>query len=202
VRSVSTLKSSPLSLHDAKGHRLYLTAEERAAFIAAARQFPREVRTFATVLHDTGCRVSEALAVTPERIDFSAKAVIFETLKKRKRGVFRAVPVPEATLDLLAMVHGLRERKNRQQKTAPLWPWSRATAWRRMLEVMAAAKIEDGPHKCPKGLRHGYGVHAISRNIPLNMLSKWMGHASLEVTAIYANALGEEQRNIAARMWT
>jgi hypothetical protein len=29
-----------------------------------------------------------------------------------------------------------------------------------------------------------------------------MGHASLEVTAIYANALGEEQRNIAARMWT
>jgi len=43
-------------------------------------------------------------------------------------------------------------------------------------------------------------AHAISKNIPLNMLSKWMGHASLEVTAIYANALGEEQRNIAARM--
>jgi integrase/recombinase XerD len=44
-------------------------------------------------------------------------------------------------------------------------------------------------------------VHAISKSIPLNMLSQWMGHASLEVTAIYANALGEEQRNIAARMW-
>jgi integrase/recombinase XerD len=71
-----------------------------------------------------------------------------------------------------------------------------------VLDVMAAAKIKDGPHKCPQGLRHGYGVHAISKNIPLNMLSKWMGHASLEVTAIYANALGEEQRNIAARMWT
>jgi integrase len=67
---------------------------------------------------------------------------------------------------------------------------------------MDAVKIKDGPHKCPKGLRHGYGVHAISKNIPLNMLSKWMGHASLEVTAIYANALGEEQRNIAARMWS
>ena len=67
---------------------------------------------------------------------------------------------------------------------------------------MDAAKIKDGPHKCPKGLRHGYGVHAINKNIPLNLLSKWMGHASLEVTAIYANALGEEQRNIAARMWT
>jgi len=44
-------------------------------------------------------------------------------------------------------------------------------------------------------------VNAISKGVPLNMLSKWMGHASLKVTAIYANALGEEQRNIAARMW-
>jgi hypothetical protein len=33
------------------------------------------------------------------------------------------------------------------------------------------------------------------------MLSKWMGHASLEVTAIYANALGTEELALAARMW-
>lgn len=206
MRSVSKPKfASPAArtgLHDAKGHRLYLTAAERAAFLVAAQHFPREVRTLCVILHDTGCRVSEALSLTPDRVDFSGKAVVFETLKKRTRGVFRAVPVPDATLDLLAMVHGLRERKKRQQKSELLWPWSRITAWRRVLEVMNAAKIKDGPHKCPKGLRHGYGVHAISKNIPLNMLSKWMGHASLEVTAIYANALGEEQRNIAARMWS
>lgn len=89
MRSVSNPKSAPLGLYDAKGHRLYLTAAERAAFLAAARQFPREVRTFCTLLHDTGCRVSQALAVTAERIDVSGKAVMFETLKKRKRGVFR-----------------------------------------------------------------------------------------------------------------
>ena len=191
-----------MGLHDAQGHRLYLTAEERAAFLLAAQHFPREVRTLCVILHDTGCRISEALSLTADRVDFSGKAVVFETLKKRKRGVFRTVPVPDTTLDLLAMVHGLRERKKGKQQPAALWPWSRITAWRRVLKVMDAAKIKDGPHKCPKGLRHGYGVHAISKNIPLNMLSKWMGHASLEVTAIYANALGEEQRNIAARMWT
>ena len=44
-------------------------------------------------------------------------------------------------------------------------------------------------------------MHAISSGVPLNMLGKWMGHASLEVTAIYANALGTEERGIAARMW-
>ena len=79
--------------------------------------------------------------------------------------------------------------------------WSRTSAWRRVMEVMDAAAIEDGPHKCPKGLRHGFGDHAISAGVPFNLLSKWLGHATLEVTAIYANALGEEQRNIAARMW-
>ncbi len=67
--------------------------------------------------------------------------------------------------------------------------------------MMSAAAIMDGPHKCPKGLRHGFGVHAIGAGVPLNILSKRMGHAALETTAIYANALGEEQRNIAARMW-
>jgi len=82
-----------------------------------------------------------------------------------------------------------------------VWAWGRTTAFLRVKEVLDAAGVADGPHKCPKGLRHGFGVNAISKGVPLNMLSKWMGHASLKVTAIYANALGEEQRNIAARMW-
>jgi integrase/recombinase XerD len=61
---------------------------------------------------------------------------------------------------------------------------------------MDAAGIADGPHKTPKGLRHGYGVHAISKGVPLNTLSELMGHVSPEVTAIYANAMGEQKRAI------
>ena len=76
------------------------------------------------------------------------------------------------------------------------------TAWHQVTAVMVAADIPDGPHRSPKGLRHGFGVHAIASGVPLNMLGKWMGHASLEVTAIYANALGTEERGIAARMWS
>ena len=29
-----------------------------------------------------------------------------------------------------------------------------------------------------------------------------LGHSQMETTAIYANAVGEEQQTIAARMWT
>jgi integrase len=61
--------------------------------------------------------------------------------------------------------------------------------------------IPDGPHACPKGLRHGFGVQAVSRGIALNMVQKWLGHAQLTTTAIYANAVGEEEQSIAARMW-
>ncbi|MEE8585673.1 MAG: hypothetical protein V3T83_12570 [Acidobacteriota bacterium] len=39
------------------------------------------------------------------------------------------------------------------------------------------------------------------KGVPLHMLRKWMGHAKIETTAIYADAIGEEQRELAARMW-
>ena len=58
-----------------------------------------------------------------------------------------------------------------------------------------------GPQATPKGLRHGFGVHALHSGVPLNLLQKWMGHASISVTAIYGNAVGPEEREIAKRMW-
>ena len=187
-------------LIDPAGNRLYLTAAERAAFLVAAEKAQREVRSFCEVLHFTGCRISEALALTVARVDLDGQALVFETLKKRRTGVYRAVPVPPRLIDTLVLVHGVREARGRQRDRL-LWPWSRTTAWRHVKVVMAAAGIE-GPQASPKGLRHGYGVAAIGATVPLNMLSKWMGHAAIETTAIYANALGEEQRSIAERMWS
>ncbi|WP_425499112.1 tyrosine-type recombinase/integrase [Hoeflea poritis] len=61
--------------------------------------------------------------------------------------------------------------------------------------------IFQGAQASPKRLRHGYGVHALRMGIPLNMLSKWMGHASIATTAIYGNAVGSEELEIAGRMW-
>jgi integrase len=80
------------------GKRLYLTDSERRKFLAAADDEERLVRSFCYVLAHTGCRISEALQLHAERIDFAAQAITFESLKKRKRGVYRAVPVPPAVL--------------------------------------------------------------------------------------------------------
>lgn len=195
-------ENSHVSLYDEKGLRLYLTPEEREAFLAAAKKADRQTRTFCHALHTTGGRISEILSIQPQHVDFSRKVIVLETLKKRRRGVYRAVPVPEDFLDALDMVHGLKElQKSHYGQDRPLWGWVRMTGYRKIVAVMAAAGIEDGPHKCPKGLRHAFGINAVLNNTPLNMLKKWMGHATIETTAIYADAVGEEEREIASRMW-
>jgi integrase/recombinase XerD len=44
-------------------------------------------------------------------------------------------------------------------------------------------------------------IVAFTKGIQLNMLQKWMGHADMKTTAIYANAMGAEEQSIAAKMW-
>jgi integrase/recombinase XerD len=94
------------------------------------------------------------------------------------------------------LAHGIRQRRTRER----LWTWSLKTAYMRVIEIMRQAGI-DGPHATPKGLRHGFGVACIEKGIPLNLVQRWLGHAQLSTTAIYANAVGEEERGIAARLW-
>jgi integrase/recombinase XerD len=74
------------------------------------------------------------------------------------------------------------------------------TGWRRVCEVMARAGVR-GPQASPKGLRHGFGVAVVTAGVPLNLVQKWLGHAQLSTTAIYADAVGEEEHAMAARMW-
>lgn len=42
--------------------------------------------------------------LTAERVDLANKAVVFETFKQRKTGHFRAVPIPDALVELLRPV--------------------------------------------------------------------------------------------------
>lgn len=191
-------------LFDHDGQRKYITEKERKAFLSAAENATEDIRTLCLVLAYTGCRISEALNLTVDRIDFSSRLIVFETLKKRRKGTYRGVPVPPGLLRDLDQVHQVRQRQTLVvgASSRRLWSLSRATAWRHIKSVMEAAGIRYGPQASPKGLRHGFGVAAVSRGIPLNMVQRWLGHAQLATTAIYANAVGAEEHKIAARMWT
>ena len=77
-----------MRIYDPQGHRLYLTGSERAAFRTSAEAAPREVRTYCWTLLYTGCRPSEALALTADRVDFQAAVLTFASKKKRRLGLY------------------------------------------------------------------------------------------------------------------
>jgi integrase/recombinase XerD len=76
-----------LRLYTREGARKCVTAGERAAFLHAAEQAERRVRTLCMTLAYAGCRLSEALALTADRVDLAAGVLVFESLKKRRRGL-------------------------------------------------------------------------------------------------------------------
>ncbi|PHS69460.1 MAG: integrase [Cycloclasticus sp.] len=190
-----------MKLFNIEGKRLYLTAEERTAFYNAACKAPRTVRTFCHTLLYTGCRISEALALTYGHVDVSAKHLVFRTLKKRSKTHHRAVPIPDGHIDALDMVHGVQEAAEAQRDTR-LWSWTRQHAWYLVKGVMRDAGIDtQNPYATPKGLRHSFGIHAVNAGVPLNEIQKLMGHADIKTTAIYLDAVDDEKRVLVSRMW-
>lgn len=190
-----------MQLYAPSGQRLYLNAEERQRFLAVAAAAPLPIRSFALTLGYTGCRISEALALTPASIQTGSKVIAIRSLKKRDRLHMREVPVPRSLMKTLASDHQLACLKQAAGfEFVPLWQFSRTTGWRQIKSLMQRAGIA-GKHATPKGLRHGFGINAIQAGVPLNLVQKWMGHANISVTAIYANAMGPEEYALARRMW-
>jgi integrase/recombinase XerD len=180
------------SLFDQTGARKYLIASERLAFIRTAMQESDVTATFCLTLAISGARISEVLAVTADRVDLANGTIVFETLKQRKRALFRAVPMPDCLLRLIM--------QTRRPSGTRLWPWGRTTAWKLVKDVMRRAGIAERLCK-PKSLRHAFAVEAGQEGVPLNIVQRWLGHARLETTAIYMSVLGEEERNLARRTW-
>ena len=182
-------------MFDRQGSRKYLNDAERRAFFKAAKREPDVARrAFCLTLFYTGCRISEALNLTAQSVDVSQKSIVFETLKRRRRKVFRDMPIPNSLLALLSELRG------KFAPSARLWRFSRPTAYRMVKACMNRASIAGGMAS-PKGLRHGFAVACISKNIPLPTLQKWLGHARLETTAIYLGVSGGEERDLARRLW-
>ena len=67
---------------------------------------------------------------------------------------------------------------------------------------MIEAGIPDAPHTArPRGSGMASASIATVQGVPLHMLQRWLGHAQLSTTAIYADAVGKEEQYIASKMW-
>ena len=188
------------SLYGASGARKYLNREERGRVLAAMRTLPPSRALFALTLAWTGARVSEVLALTPPSFQVERGVVAIRTLKRR-RHVVREVPIPPELMAALDRHFRLADMQH-DPATAHvrIWPWRRETAWRLIKQVMAAASVS-GLAASPRGLRHGFCVGSLQAGVPLNLAQRWLGHARISTTAIYASACGPEEQAMAARFW-
>jgi len=190
--------TNSLTLYGRDGRRKYLTPAERGRFIAAAKVCSDpKASTFCLILAYSGCRISEALSLTTGAVHVEERSVTIRTLKRRDKLVVREIPLPEHLVALLQNVHGLPTGDGAER----LWNISRTAAWLLVKRVMLEAAIPAGVHASPKGLRHGFAIHALRTNVPLSLVQRWLGHASIATTAIYLQVMGAEEREIAERMW-
>ena len=188
---------STISLHDLNGQRKYLNQVERLRFLECTKSHPLQIKLFCQLLYYTGARIAEIHNLRVDSIDFSNKTVVIETLKKRKRGIYREIPLPDFLLkDLEIYIH---HKKQGDENPSKFWEFSLRTASRYIKTIMLEVGII-GVRGCARGLRHGFAVHAVNK-APVTMVKKWLGHSNLETTAIYLDIVGAEERKIAEKIW-
>lgn len=184
------------------GERKYLNREERHAFKEAATFMEPDIRTFCLMIYYTGCRLSEALEVTPDKLDYDGRRVLIRTLKQNpdRKDKYRLVELPEAYLGDLQSLYKARDRKGTKSGKKRLWSFTDRTGQNYIKKVMDAAGIE-GRKATSRGLRHSMGVMLALDKVPANVIQDILGHTSAESTLIYMQVLGEDRRGLIANVW-
>ncbi len=189
------------SLYDDRGRRKHISADERRRFLKAAIAARGRAATLCVVLLFTGARLSEVLKLTPDRIDDETDMIGFVTLKQRLFGNTRPIPIPRDLVLYLDAVHEFRKAKLDLTKAqAPLWTWSRTTAWRRVKKVMLMAGIP--AYLChPHAIRHGFATEADDCGLIDRTIQRLLGHRDIRSTRKYTHGGTRRLRQETSLTW-
>ena len=146
-----------------------------------------------------GLRVSEALDLEVRDLSLDAAS---PTLRVRsgKGGKTRLVPVhPELHGALSsALAYGdISQGRIIEAHVTTAWRWVK-TAVKRAEELGA---IAPGKHISTHTLRHSYARHLLMKGIPINYLSRWLGHSSIQTALIYLELVPDPTGSMAAVPW-
>ena len=172
----------------------YIEAHEVNALIRAAPN-PR-ARLLMMIEWRAGLRVSEALALEVGDLSLDVELPTLRVRQGKGRKA-RIVPVhPELHSALSsALQFGNIAESDKIVKA------SRSTADRWIKEATAGAQkagaIASGRRISNHTLRHSYARHLLMNGIPINYLSRWLGHSSVQTTLIYLELVPDPTGSLA-----
>lgn len=172
----------------------YIEAHEVNALLRAAPN-PR-ARLLMMIEWRVGLRVSEALALEVGDLSLDVELPTLRVRQGKGRKA-RIVPVhPELHSALIsALQFGNIGQKDKIVKA------SRSTADRWVREATERAQrdgaIAPGRRISNHTLRHSYARHLLTSGIPINYLSRWLGHSSIQTTLIYLELVPDPTGSLA-----
>jgi integrase len=191
----------------------WLTEPEMVKVLAVAKVREPSFSPFFLTIVSTGLRLGETLGLQVGDVDLErGKIAIRRSIRKHrigspKSGKPRTVDVPPATVTVLRdWINTVRaEAAIRGQEATWLFPGATgqpredkcfAPALRRILKaagILRPLRIHD--------LRHTYASLALQRGVPLLVVSRQLGHASIAITADTYGHLAPDATREAATAW-
>ena len=178
-----------------------VTATEMQAILDACEHL--RDRLLLVLLWDCGLRIGEALGLRHEDISVAECTVtvvprISDNGARSKSREQRTIPVSEQTIRLYGD-YAFTEYGDLDSDYVFInlfagprgHAWSYAAAYGLVLRLRKRTGIDFDPHWC----RHAYATRALRDGVPIEVVSKLMGHSSITTTsAIYGHLTAEDAR--------
>ena len=172
----------------------YLEASEVNALIRTAND-PR-ARLLMLEQWRAGLRVSEALAleVADISLDTDNPTIRVRSDKGRKARVVPVHPELAAAFRMALSYGSVQQGKLIDVSRMTAWRWVQAA----VLKAEQLGAIPPGKKIGTHTLRHSYARHLLMHGVPINYLSRWLGHSSIQTTLIYLELVPDPMGTLAA----
>lgn len=162
-------------------------------------------RLLFAVLYDTGMRIGEALGLRHEDLaaaerEVSITARVNDNGARVKTGRSRTIPVGADLLRLYAdYLHGEYGDLDSDHVFVNLWghPVGHALSYRAVYDLVLRLRKRTGIDFDPHWFRHTAATRMLREQVPLEVVSNLLGHASVTTTAdIYGHLTSEDARRV------
>lgn len=152
------------------------------------------------LLYSTGCRISEAVGLSVNDVDFLSATVLVRGKGKKERICPLGRPAVRAVQKMLEKSNSVFHNKKHSKNTQPLFANLRGgrlttRSIERLLKKYLIASNLNASFT-PHVLRHSFATHLLEAGADLRSVQELLGHASLSTTQIYSHVTVEHLKKV------